>query len=439
MAVPGGLPTKQQLDAVVPDRPAVMVLLRRSHLLGQLARAGARGDHGGHARSRRRRDREGPEDRRADRCAEGKRAGPGAKGRAGVDARRPVEGGARGVALAHRFGVTSVQNADASAEDMALFDELRRSGELRLRLYSAMSVEPGFARRRRRLDGRRKSTATIRSEDRRGQAAHRRGDRVAHGGDAGALREQGDKRPPQLHPRGVRARHRDARPARLAGLDRTRSATAPSGCRSTRSSRRPPSTPHPRAAAATAWSTSRRSTPPTSRASAGWGSSPCSSRSTATSPTQLDVWKPNIGPARRREGGRSGAFSTRAAGSRSAPTGRWCLDPRSAFNMAINRTTLEGTPAGGWLPEQRIPMTAAIDAYTSGAGLRLVRRATQGDAGGGHAGRHHHPVGRHLLHAAGTFPGCEGGDDDLRREGCLRHGSSRKVASASGQCARVHD
>ena len=46
--------------------------------------------------------------------------------------------------------------------------------------------------------------------------------------------------------------------------------------------------------------------------------------------------------------------------------------------MAINRTTPEGTPAGGWLPEQRLPLAAAIDAYTSGAAYAYLDEQRKG-------------------------------------------------------------
>jgi predicted amidohydrolase YtcJ len=43
------------------------------------------------------------------------------------------------IALAHTFGVTSVQNASGTAEDFGLYDTLRRNGELELRVYQALS------------------------------------------------------------------------------------------------------------------------------------------------------------------------------------------------------------------------------------------------------------------------------------------------------------
>jgi predicted amidohydrolase YtcJ len=35
--------------------------------------------------------------------------------------------------------------------------------------------------------------------------------------------------------------------------------------------------------------------------------------------------------------------------------------------VATNRTSPAGEPEGGWIPSERLPLTAAIDGYTSGA------------------------------------------------------------------------
>jgi predicted amidohydrolase YtcJ len=43
------------------------------------------------------------------------------------------------------------------------------------------------------------------------------------------------------------------------------------------------------------------------------------------------------------------------------------LDPRLGLQVAVNRTSAAGEPDGGSLPDERLPLTAAIDAYSSGA------------------------------------------------------------------------
>ena len=48
----------------------------------------------------------------------------------------------RGLTLANRHGLTSVLNATGSLEEMALYDELRRAGELTVRMRTAMVLDP---------------------------------------------------------------------------------------------------------------------------------------------------------------------------------------------------------------------------------------------------------------------------------------------------------
>jgi len=43
------------------------------------------------------------------------------------------------------------------------------------------------------------------------------------------------------------------------------------------------------------------------------------------------------------------------------------LDPRYGLHVASTRTAPDGTPEGGWYPQEKIALSEAIDAYTSGA------------------------------------------------------------------------
>ena len=42
---------------------------------------------------------------------------------------------------AHRYGITSVQHVDASVDDLQLYDEARRAGDLDIRVYSALALD----------------------------------------------------------------------------------------------------------------------------------------------------------------------------------------------------------------------------------------------------------------------------------------------------------
>ena len=164
---------------------------------------------------------------------------------------------------AHRVGITSVQDAGGTAADLELFDRLRKRRELTLRVYQALRAdatltEAGLDELDDVRDAiRRRSGA----QDRRRQVDRRRRHRIAHRGDARALRQSPvDQGRAALHARAIEQRRRNARQARLAGDDardrrqrRAHDARRLSGCR-----RRP--TPRPNAAAVIASSTSRPST-----------------------------------------------------------------------------------------------------------------------------------------------------------------------------------
>ena len=58
------------------------------------------------------------------------------------------------------------------------------------------------------------------------------------------------------------------------------------------------------------------------------------------------------------------------AGGRLAFGSDWpvmTLDPLMGLHVAVNRTTVENLPEGGWLPAERLALRKAIDAYTSDA------------------------------------------------------------------------
>jgi predicted amidohydrolase YtcJ len=86
------------------------------------------------------------------------------------------------------------------------------------------------------------------------------------------------------------------------------------------------------------------------------------------SPNQTDVWAGNIG---RERASRAWAWrSIREAGGRLAFGSDWPVvpfDPFRALNSAVNRQTMDGRPAGGWVPGERLPLAAAFEAYTAGA------------------------------------------------------------------------
>ena len=54
------------------------------------------------------------------------------------------------------------------------------------------------------------------------------------------------------------------------------------------------------------------------------------------------------------------------------------MHPKYLLHAAVNRTTLTGTPAGGWFPEQKISMAEALEAYTINNAIAAFDGAARG-------------------------------------------------------------
>jgi predicted amidohydrolase YtcJ len=142
-AFPGGLPTRAQLDAALPDRPATLVCFDgHSSWVNSRALAAA-----GITRAT-----PDPANGAITRTPSGEPDGL-LKESAQQLVRAVMPPITRdeqrtaivaGIARAHSLGVTSVQNASGNADEFALYADLRAAGQLDLRVYSALSVSPGF-------------------------------------------------------------------------------------------------------------------------------------------------------------------------------------------------------------------------------------------------------------------------------------------------------
>jgi predicted amidohydrolase YtcJ len=85
-------------------------------------------------------------------------------------------------------------------------------------------------------------------------------------------------------------------------------------------------------------------------------------------PSLMSIWTGNIGEERAARGWSYGSLlrskATVAFGS------DWpvmTMDPLLGLHVAVNRTTPEGEPEGGWGPAERLSLSQAIDAYTRNA------------------------------------------------------------------------
>ncbi len=93
----------------------------------------------------------------------------------------------------------------------------------------------------------------------------------------------------------------------------------------------------------------------------------------------FEVWIRQIGVERASRGW--SWASIRRAGGRLAFGSDWpvvFLDPRLGLNTAVNRTTPEGEPPGGWIPQERLRMSQALEAYTAGSAFAEFAEGEKG-------------------------------------------------------------
>src|ERR1700722_11337321 len=93
----------------------------------------------------------------------------------------------------------------------------------------------------------------------------------------------------------------------------------------------------------------------------------------------LRVWAGNNGPERASRAW--GWNSISKAGGHLAFGSDWdvvTLNPWEGLQMCVTRQTTEGTPAGGWLPQERITLQQAVEGYTLGAAYAGRREKTEG-------------------------------------------------------------
>ncbi len=368
-AFSGGLPTRQRLDEIVPDRPVYLT---------------AYDWHSGWANSAAlklagiTRSTPNPKNGIIVKDAGGEPTGVLKESAMDLmrDALPKLDRGPRidairaGIREAHRLGVTSVQNASGDAEEIGLWDELRLSNELKLRMYHGLSAGPGFREADAdRFEETRKTFAddpllkagavklmvdgvieahtaamletysnrptkglpnfTQKELNRIVALLDKRGWQVwIHAIGDGGIRMALDAFEAAAKTNAAPARGRRHRIEHIESIDL---ADVPRfGALGVIASMQP------------------------------FHANP--------DPSMGTVWSENIGPERA-----SHAWlwhSIAKAGARLAFGSDWpvvTLDPRVGLHVAANRVSPSGEPEGGRLPEQRLPLTAVIDGYTSGA------------------------------------------------------------------------
>jgi predicted amidohydrolase YtcJ len=100
---------------------------------------------------------------------------------------------------------------------------------------------------------------------------------------------------------------------------------------------------------------------------------------TTPNENNLNVWAANVGPERAQH-----AWPWRdilSGGAVLCFGSDWpvvTLNPWPAVQMLLTRETPEGTPAGGWIPSQRLTLEQAIQGYTMGGAFAARREKTEG-------------------------------------------------------------
>jgi predicted amidohydrolase YtcJ len=368
-AFAGGLPTRQQLDAIVPDRPAYLVAYDGHSAWANttaLKQAGIT------------RATPNPPNGVVMKDASGEPTGvlkeaamqlmdpvlpvpPRAEQLAGLRA---------AIHEAHRVGVTSVQNAGATAEELSLWDELRDENELKLRVYNAVSADADLTPagadalesiRREYADdpllkaGAIKLTADGVIETHTAAMLEPYANKPTDGPSA-FTPEALTRLVTMLDARGWQVWiHAIGDRAVRMSLDAFEAAakTNPAPARERRhrvehiESIDPADIPRFGRLGVIASMQPFHANP---------------------DPDMMTVWSENLGPERTDRGWMWNSIAT--AGGRLAFGSDWpvvTLDPRAGLQVAANRLSPAGEPAGGWLPAERLKLTSAIDAYTSGA------------------------------------------------------------------------
>lgn len=369
-AFPGGMPTRQQLDALVPDRPAAMSCYD-GHTLWvnskALALAGITKDtpnppNGSIVRDPKTGEPTGALKEAAQSLVDGVIPKPTRE--------EKLAAMKRGITEAHRYGVTSIQEAGVSIEDFGLFDALRKAGELPLRAYVAMNVDSGWtARDADRLDSLRAAhpdTPTLRMGMIKLYA-----DGVIEARTAYMLEPYANA-PSTGNPEMTAAEM-----ARIVKLMDARGwqieihAIGDAGIRMALDAFEQAAAANPAPARGR-----RHRLEHIEDVSAAdiprFGSLGviASMQPFHASPNQnvLEIWAVNVGPERAT---RAWAWkSIHDAGGHLAFGTDWPvvgIDPRPGLHTALTRQTMQGLPAGGFNPAQRLPLATTLGTYTAGS------------------------------------------------------------------------
>lgn len=364
-------PTRQQLDAAVADRPAVMFsadgraawLNTKALAAAKITRHSANPRDGTIVR----------ESRSGQPAGLLKEAAVGLVRKAAPAPTREDRARALGAAIvaAHERGVTSVQDPGGSPADLELLDEARRANELTVRVYEAIAVTapipPAKIGRLEDIAREYRDDALLKSGaisvdvdgDVESQTAALIDPYAARGAETA---------PTRVSPENL---NRLAQDADARGWQVMANATGDAAVRAALDAFEQAARGRDPKAAERRHRIERAELVapedlPRFRA-AGVIPSVQPARSLPHMPA-IDLWGRLLGPERASRGWPLNSLMT--ARARLALGSDWPaapLDPLLTLQAAVNRATAEGLPDGGWFADERLPLKAAINAYTSDA------------------------------------------------------------------------
>jgi hypothetical protein len=367
----GGMPTRQLLDSLIPDRPAYLIAYdghtgwanTRALTLAGITRHTRSPANGVIVKDPRTGEPSGALKESAMALMSKVMPKPADTDRLAA-LRAAIE-------EANRFGVTSVHDAGGSADDLALYEQLRKRGELTLRVYQAMRADAASTDadldeleriRERYADDPVLKTGAIKLvadgviESHTAAMLTPYANKPAVRGDARFTAEQLTSVVNRLDRRGWQIMTHAIGDAAVRMTLDAYAGAAKANPRPERGRRHriehietidPADVPRFGQLGVVASMQPVHATP---------------------SPAPGDVWSTNLGPERAARGWLWGAISK--AGGPIAFGSDWpvmTFDPRVGLHVATTRTTLDGLPAGGWLPSERLTLKRAIQAYTRDA------------------------------------------------------------------------
>lgn len=273
------------------------------------------------------------------------------------------------IAEAHRRGVTSVQNASGTPDELALYDDLRRTQELDLRISAALSANPDTsADELARFDELKVKYAD--DPVLKAGAIKLFADGVIESYTAAMLQPYTTRPTASGEPRFEQA----ALDRLVKDLDR-RGWQVMIHAIGDRAIRMALDAFEAAAAANPAPARGRRhrvehieTIDPADVPRFGTLGVIASMQPAHSLPDLGGVWSQNIGPEREAHAWMYGSIAR--ANGRLAFGSDWpvvAMDPLMGLFVAVNRTTPDGLPEGGWIPTERLSLNQAIDAYTRDA------------------------------------------------------------------------